>query len=150
MRSEGPLHVLGLIGPVLSWVEALEAQALPRGWRVEAEERAPWLGVDSTAVTAQERAWLLHELPTYSLDNVDDVVDHTRSARPGPAGHERWLPPIVRLSPPEGFDLGEVFERLAERYLVWNSGRVSIRAGRMVELHELGLRLPLGLIVRHT
>ncbi len=154
MKPEIPLEILGLLGPILSWVEGAQSQAVPRTWAGEPTNRLPdelgRLGEPGWAASVQERGWLLNELPTFSLDNVDEVVGYSRGiGTPGP-GHDRWRPSRSRVSPPAGYDLWNIFETLAERYLVWNGGKVAIRAGRMVELHELGLRMPLSFVVCHV
>lgn len=154
MRPAIPLEVLGLIGPILSWVEGSQTQAIPKTWA--GEHVLPFspslrpLGEPSWAPTAQERGWLLNELPTYSLDNVDEVVAFSRSGGHSPRSPDRTSFLRTRVEPPPGYDLWHILEMLSERYLIWNGGKVAIRTGRMVELHELGLRMPLGFIVRHV
>ena len=151
MRSEIPLRVLGALGPILSWVEGLPTQGLPRAWQPETSRaRAAIDGrLGEIAASVQERDWLLAELPTYSLDTVGEVVAYGREEHPQVIG-DRWRPEGHRLTPPPGYDLFSIFETLADRYLAWNGGKVVIRAGRMVEMHELGLRMPLGCIARHA
>ena len=154
MRPEIPLEVLGLVGPILTWVEGAQSQAIPKTWAGEPTRR-PAQVLDELrefdgAASIQERGWLLHELPTFSLDNVDDVVDYSRRNKQGLGGSDRWRSPQTRVRPPQGYDLLHVLEILADRYLIWNGGKVAIQTGRMVELHELGLRMPLGFIVRHA
>lgn len=142
MRIELPLQVLGLLGPVLSWVEGMEGLSWPTTWIADEVNRRE-----------RERAWLIRELPTYSFDTVDAVVDLAR-----PPGRELPYssvdlpsagPRPVRLEPPRRYDLKEAFDKLAQRYLVWNGGSVCVREGRMEELHELSLRFPVGHLIRH-
>jgi len=83
------------------------------------------------------------------LDNVAEVVAFSQEGSASPVSG-RWLLERTRLSPPPGFDLCDVFDKLVARYLRWVGGEVSVRADRMVELHELGLRLPLSLVLRHV
>ena len=174
MRIELPLEVLGLLGPILSWVEGMEALSWPTTWIHDAVGRRE-----------REQAWLVRELPTYSFDTVDAVIDLARSrkhqdlgepgggsggsaakrASPGAGAladaFERYpdhdlagIRTIIGaregpLSPPGGYDLVQVFDRLAHRYFVWNGGEVCVREGRMEELHELSLRFPVGHLIRH-
>lgn len=153
VRPDLPLEVLGLLGPILSWTEGVQKQALPKAWNRESVGSDPWfrqaIGSEDTTTSLQERGWLLQELPTYSLDNVAEVVAYAKDqAAPPTSG--RWALELSRVSPPLGFDLCKVFDKLVERYLRWIGGEVSVRADRMVELHELGLRLPLSLVLRHV
>ncbi|MEM8962162.1 MAG: hypothetical protein AAGD38_11835 [Acidobacteriota bacterium] len=150
MNKDIPLRVLGSLGPILSWVEGLRSQALPRGWHIT-ETRGVLFGSRPGELSAseQERDWLLQELPTFSLDTVDEVVTYSREGGTLSTA-QRWRSWGGRLTPPRGYDLFCVLEALADRYLTWSGGKVVIREGRMVELHELGLRMSLGCIVRHV
>lgn len=141
MRSELPLQVLGLMSPILSWVEGLEGLSLPSTWVV-----------DHLPFEKREQAWLIRELPTYSADNVDEIIQFSRNA-PGrpfrPAGTGPRSFPRPELSPPEMYDLAKVFDVLCEYFFVWNGGTVCVRQGRMEDLHELSLRFPVGHLIRH-
>lgn len=67
MKSNLPLEVLGWMSPVLCWVEGAEGLRYPQSWvgdEISAEER--------------EQAWLIRELPTYSFDNVDEIIRLTQ------------------------------------------------------------------------
>ena len=73
--SELPPAVLGRMGPLLCWVEGAEGLRLPQAWIA-----------DRIPVRTRERAGLVREFPTYSYDNVDDIVDLTRKRQP-PGSH---------------------------------------------------------------
>ena len=153
MYSDIPLEVLGLLGPLLSWVETPQSNSMPRDWQESNGGGAfPFSGLDPDEVSAsfQERGWLLQELPTYSLDTLDEVVSFARRKDASRPFHGRWRPPRCRVGPPPRFDLFRVFEKLTQRYLVWNGGEVTIKEGRMVELHELGFKIPLSFLTRHA
>lgn len=149
MRPEVPLKVLGLLGPILSRTEISADHALPPDWS-EANELDLNLGIKGPTGSSQELSWLLHELPTYSYDNVDEIVAYARDEETHPSWRPRSRPALARLTPPAGYDLYRVFEALVNRYLTWKGGKVAVQSMRMVELHELGLRLPLGPVVRHA
>lgn len=139
MSSVLPLKVLGLMGPILCWVEGAQRPGLPDSWY-------------STDFSVEERvrSWLRQELPTYSYDSLDEVISL--------AGDRRvdfffpWEPRRAsakdgesKMAPPEGFELVCVFQQLASRYFQWAGNELCIREGRIVELHELAMRFP----VRH-
>ncbi len=136
-----PFEVLGQVAPILSWVEGAHGSRLPESWNA-----------DAVPFAERERAWFLAELPAYSYDNVDDIVDGTRTrhglakpvALPTSVGGVR-----PSLSPPPGYDLLEAFGMLSRHFLVWNGAELCVRAGRMEELHELAIRMPVGHVVRH-
>jgi hypothetical protein len=144
MRVDLPLAVLGKLGPILSWVEASEGVAYPQAWQD--------IGLD---FKERERAWLVHELPSYSYDTIDEILTFARPPTKGQrvsrdfSGHR----PSSRrptLRSPSRYDLGNVFDSLAGRYFAWSGGRVAVRERKMVELHELGLRFPTGHLVQHA
>lgn len=141
MRIELPLEVLGRLGPILSWVEGMESLSWPTTWISDAVDRHE-----------RERAWLVRELPTFSFDTVDAVIDLARSPKDGRSRTRRGFGGRIvhDLSPPASYDLVAVFDRLAQRYFIWNGGAVCVRAGRMEELHELSLRFPVGHLIRHA
>ena len=141
--SKLPFDILGQVGPVLAWVERADGGPLPDTW---------------TSVVRpfkeRENGWLLRELPTYSYDNVDEIVIGTRFRHRRRAMRPAKLPFLEDrhrgvLDPPFDYDLLHAFRRLNEHFLIWNGTEPCIRAGRMEELHELALRLPAGHIVRH-
>lgn len=139
MRSELPLEVLSLMGPLLCWVESPEGLALPDAWLTS-----------STSFERRQQAWLLRELPNYSYDTVDEILDLST-----PTARQRRPPPLrpwqggFRLEPPRGYDLNDALDQLTERYFVWNEGSVAVREGRMEEVHLLSLRFPVGHLIRH-
>ncbi len=141
-RPHLPFQVLGQVGPVLAWVESEDDSRLPTAWNTE-----------SVPFAQRERSWLLHELPTYSYDNVQEIVTGTRSKHRGtnPAALPFRRPPRHRLSlsPPANYDLLQAFSQLNQYFFVWNGTEPCIREGRMEALHELAVRLPAGHIVRH-
>ena len=135
--------VLGQVSPLLAWAEGEEGSRLPSTW---SSEIRPF--------RERERSWLLDELPTYSLDNVDDIVRGIRTRHTDGGPRPARMPRLAienrpRLDPPEDYDLLEVFRVLNQYFFIWNGTEPCVREGRMEELHELGIRLPLGHIVRH-
>ena len=142
--SSLPFDLLGQVGPILSWTEGEFGSRLPVSWRPRAQP-----------FKDRERGWLLGELPTYSYDNVDDIVSGARREHRSGLHRPARLPRVrlreePRLSPPPDFDLIDSFRFLNEYFFQWNGTEPCIRDGRMEDLHELGLRLPLGHIVRHA
>ncbi|MCP4655689.1 MAG: hypothetical protein GY856_09750, partial [bacterium] len=140
MKIRLPLEVLGLVAPVLTWVEGREPIRLPRRGQPR----------DSSIEEAEE-AWLRRELPTYSRDTVDEILQLTRDDADPPAAD--WLSrgdarrqPMV---PPADYDLATAFDRLGDRYFQWNGNELCVRAGRLEELHELGSRFPVCHLIRH-
>jgi hypothetical protein len=137
-----PFDVLGQVGPILAWAEGDSGSRLPPTWTTE-----------SVPFKRRERGWLLRELPTYSYDNVEEIVAGTRARHRGtrPADLPFAREPRCRpsLSPPANYDLLEAFRQLNRYFFIWNGTEPCIRQGRMEELHELAIRLPAGHIVRH-
>ena len=127
--------VLAQISPILTWVEGGSGARLPTSW---AEKEQPF--------AQRERDWLLGELPTYSHDNIEELVQGFRA----PAKPRLKLQASRSLSPPDGFDLLRAFRRLNQHFFVWNGTELCVRENRMEELHELALRFPAGHIVRHA
>lgn len=132
-----PLQVLGLISPILCWVEGGESFGLPGSQSGKAyffEDRV--------------RNWLKWELPTYSYDNLDEIVelaldDRKRDEYPRKPHQQKRQSSI--MAPPDMFDLIYIFKKLSHHYFKWTGNKLCIREERMVELHELALRFP----VRH-
>lgn len=146
MSQELPLEILGKVAPILCWAEASEGGSLPD----------VWLETDRS-VDQRVRDWLHRELPTYSRDNVDDISRKGIGDRRLPAeaaeqagregrepGHRPW-----GMSPPEHYDLVDAFDDLSEHYLEWTGNELAIRHGRVEELHELAMRLPVRHLIRH-
>ncbi len=134
-----PFEVLGRVSPILAWTEGENGSRLPANW-----------GSGSVPFGRRERDWLLRQLPSYSYDNVEDIVRAARDGAPkGAAGAPLGSRPGPSLSPPPGYDLLEVFRFLYYYFFVWNGTELCVRAGRMEDLHETALRLPAGHFVRH-
>ncbi|MEM9554470.1 MAG: hypothetical protein AAGC60_09435 [Acidobacteriota bacterium] len=137
-----PFDILGQVSPLLSWVEGTGGGRLPVAWQA-----------GPRPVKEREQGWLLDELPTYSYDNVEEIVSGSRALHR--LGHRRpsrmpadprWP---YRLDPPADYDLLQAFRYLNEYFLVWNGTEPCVREGRMEDFHELGIRLPASHIVRH-
>lgn len=141
MRSNLPLSVLGFMGPILSWVEGTDGLRFPESWLAE--------GIPPRE---REQAWLVRELPTYSYDNVDEIIDLGRQALGSCFRQGRrlsWAKRVPReMAPPPGYDLAATFRRLGERYFRWNSSELFVQEGKMEELHELALRFPVAHLIR--
>ena len=153
MYSQIPLEVLGLIGPLLSWIESGSDTGMLKSRFVENpyQKRSKFFrGNEMAVIASQERNWLVNELPTYSLDSVDEVIAFARREKVTNFEQASWFPENLNLAPPAKYDLYQVFEKLAQRYFRWHGGVVSVYEGRMIELHELAFRLPLSFLVRHT
>ncbi len=152
-RSELPLKVLSLLGPILSWVEGSAATAVPEAWKDKISNdniRSLAFQSDNQLISSlQQRAWLLHELPTYSLDNVDEIMALSGRPKPSMPDSALWLPLNKQLNPPTDYNLINVFHQLAQRYLCWNGSEVVIKGKHVIELHALGLRMPLSFMVQH-
>ncbi len=142
MRIELPLEVLGLLAPLLSWVEANEETRLPgRGHR------------RSRRFHERPLAWLRRELPTYSRDTLDEILEQIEkpNARPSPP----WWTPVwsdgtEKIGPFHSYDLAEALGRLNRRYFNWTGNKLRVRVGRLEELHELSARFPAAHLIRHT
>lgn len=137
MNDVLPLKILGMIGPILCWVERIETPGLPDSWK-------------GKKLTFKDRihSWLIGDLPTYSYDNLNDIISLARDRRrPGNFPRETRFRNNqgIPSAPPHGFNLVYMFHELASHYFRWTGNELCIREGRMVELHELGIRFP----VRH-
>jgi len=136
-----PFEILGQIGPILAWAEGGLGGGLPESWNAEC-----------VPFDRRERSWLLRELPTYSYDNVDDIVAGVRAshdlATPGRLPSDVG-PRRPSLAPPPGYDLLEAFRSLYRHFFVWSGTELCVQEGRMENLHELAIRMPAGHIVRH-
>jgi adenosine deaminase len=137
MSSRLPLEVLGMLGPILCWVEGGERPGLQDSWKG-----------DSNSFEERIQSWLVRELPTYSFDSLDEIAllgmdqrDHRRYQR---ASNNSKKQRSI-MAPPEGFNLAFIFKSLCDHYFKWVGNALCICEERMVELHELTLRFP----VRH-
>lgn len=135
--------ILGQVSPILAWTEGENGSRLPSTWTTERVQ-----------FQRRERGWFSRELPTYSYDNVKDIVQGTREEHRStrepttlPFPEDRRFP---RLSPPADYDLMKAFRELHRHFFVWNGTELCIKEGRMEELHELAIRLPAGHIVRQA
>lgn len=148
MKSQLPLEVLGLMGPLLCWVEGSERVELPEAWM------SSGFGIDERV-----DAWLIQELPNYSRDNIDEIrwLARERARRSWRDLAELRAPsessvlrmrPFVPLDPPDGYDLSDVFRRLGERYFEWSGNELAIQWPVVEELHELALRFPVRHLIR--
>jgi adenosine deaminase len=91
----------------------------------------------------------LQQLPTYSLDNIDEVMALSKQPDPGKPVGVKWSTLNRSLAMPQGYNLIEVFDYLSKRYLLWVGGKVVIKRQHMLELHALGLRMPLAFMIQH-
>jgi hypothetical protein len=102
----------------------------------------------------REFAWLTRELPTYSHDSLDEIrrLDRGEIGGLGPRAEtkrqllEGWRLP---MSPPAGYDLERIFDKLSQRYFEWSGNELAIRSERLVELHELAFRFPVRHLIRY-
>ncbi len=147
MSNGLPLEVLGLMSPILCWVEGVERPGLPESWHgggYSFDERI--------------RQWLMRELPTYSYDNLDEIVSlamdrrkftqyrrkkNNAAKQPGKPKHHGIM------APPEGFNLAYMFHRLSDHYFQWVGNALCVKEERMEELHELSLRFPIRHLIRY-
>ncbi len=141
MHNGLPLEVLGLMSPLLCWVESVERMGLPE----------PWLA-ETLSFKLRERAWLMRELPTYSFDNLDEIIQSGRDRRRSLSSVWPSSGPKRKsssgLTPPADFDLMYTFQKLSNHYFQWLGNTVAVRKGLMVEIHELAVRFPVRHIIR--
>ena len=139
-----PLKVLGRLSPILGWVEDISHGGIPEHWRGPEHWRdRPEYRRD------RERRWLIRELPTYSYDNLDDILTIGRSSRRTP--RLPWKPAAgapMPIDPPDDYDLIGALGELGDRYFVWAGDELCVRGGRMVEVHELAQRFPVHHLIR--
>ncbi len=147
MRHRLPLEVLGLIAPILSRVRETRSFRSPVQWRNR-----------NFSLKERQRHWLREELPTYSWDTLDEVL---QLAQPAPEDRDRfpersnWHSPedkglAEEYAPPTEYQLFDALGRLSERYFQWKGNELCIRVGLLEELHELGRQFPVGHIIRHA
>lgn len=141
MSSGLPLEILGVVGPILCWVEGVQRPGLPESWYSS-----------NCSFEDRVRAWLMRDLPTYSFDTLDEIIRLARDRRRPcdfPLEPRRAKDRLSPMAPPEGFDLVYMFHRLFDRYLQWTGNELCIREGRIVELHELAMRFPVRHLIRY-
>lgn len=137
MSSVLPLEVLGLMGPILCWVEDSRMPGLPESWHSR-----------DFPFKERIRNWLVHELPTYSYDSLDEIISLAGDRRVDfyfPMEQRRSNSRSTSFANTDGFDLTCTFSQLSKRYFQWAGNELCIREGRLLELHELAMRFP----VRH-
>jgi hypothetical protein len=134
-----PLEVLGMMSPILCWVEGGERQGLPESWHG-----------NNYSFEDRIRAWLRRELPTYSYDNLDEIFSLAIDQRNrdkfsrDPRGSKNQN---LAMAPPEGYNLVYMFQKLSHHYFQWAGNALCVREERMVELHELAMRFPIRYLV---
>jgi hypothetical protein len=128
MSSGLPLEVLGLLSPILSWVEGGEQYGLSRSG-----QRNKFLIFDRV------QEWLVRELPTYSYDTLDEIREAAFDSR-GPRDHAAVT---------DRLHLTHMFRKLSDHYFEWRGNRLCIKENRMVELHDLAMRFPVQHLVRY-
>ncbi|MCP3961149.1 MAG: hypothetical protein GY719_25160 [bacterium] len=143
MKIKLPLEVLGRLAPLLSWVEAAEDVRLPgRGHR------------RARRFEERPRAWLRRELPTYSRDTLDEILEQTEAPedgwRPPPWWTAVWDDGTEKIGPYRHYDLAAMLGRLGQRYFDWTGSKLRVRVGLLEELHELAARFPAAHLIRHT
>ncbi len=136
MKLNLPLEVIGRIAPVLNLVE---------GWRKQGMLR---MAQAKEAKNDPERQWLSMELPAYSRDNLRDIQKHGAPKSTNPRlwrwrrfGLEELIPAFPHMN------LIPMFHYLGCRYFHWYGNSLMIKQNRVVEVHELSLRMPLTHVV---
>ncbi|MCP5108254.1 MAG: hypothetical protein GY950_33015, partial [bacterium] len=141
MSSGLPLEILGMIGPILCWVEGGERPGLPDSWLQ-----------NSYSFCERIRGWLIRELPTYSYDSLDEIVTLAMDPR-NPCGfplhRRRSGKQMIPMAPPSGFNLIYMLHKLSSHYFQWVGNTLCVREDRIVELHELALRFPVRHLIRY-
>jgi hypothetical protein len=141
MSNGLPLEVLAMISPILCWVERGESPGLPQAWH-------------GTGYTFTERitAWLKRELPTFSYDNLEDIIGLAVDPRCGTrltGTHRRTGMQSSGMVIPEGFNIVYMFHKLSEHFFQWTGNALCVKEERMVELHELAMRFPVRHLIRY-
>jgi hypothetical protein len=125
MISGLPLEVLGLLSPILSWVDGGE-QYRP-GQR------------NKFSISAPVQNWLRKELPTYSYDTLDEIREAAFDSRDS----------YEKNDVTDGFHLIHMLRKLSNHYFEWRGNKLFIKENRMLELHELAMRFPVQHLVRY-
>jgi hypothetical protein len=132
-----PIEVQALLAPVLSLVEAgagLRNRATPL-----------WVPDRRMDEHKRQRLWLGGRFQTLPEDQIDRFVGGRASSvsRGLPCGGSRRV-----FTTSMGLAIYEACCALAERYLIWRSSSLCVRAGMMEELHELDSFFPVNHVVR--
>jgi hypothetical protein len=128
MSSGLPLEVLGLLSPILSWVEGGEGHGTPRpGQR------------NKFSIFDRVQDWLVRELPTYSYDTLDEIREAAFDCRESYDNDDGS----------DSFPLTHMLRKLSGHYFEWRGNTLSIKKDRMVELHELAMRFPVQHLIRY-
>ncbi len=128
MSSGLPLEVLGLLSPILSWVEDGEAYQQPH----------PGHG-DKFSINRHVSGWLKRKLPTYSDDTLDEILEAAFDSR-----H-----PCDSADVSGRFHLIHMLRKLSAHYFEWRGNKLCIKENRVVELHELSMLFPVQHLVRY-
>ncbi|MDJ0840179.1 MAG: hypothetical protein QNK37_26955 [Acidobacteriota bacterium] len=138
MSAGLPLEVLGLVAPILCWVEGAEKQGLTD----------TFFG-NRTLTENRELAWFMRELPACGSDDYEDIKQLARHERRAQALPKRdKYRRRFKLAPPSGYDLADVLGRLGRHYFQWVGTELCVREGRMAEIHELAFRFPVAHIIQ--
>lgn len=128
MSNGLPLEVLGLLSPILSWVESGDRHGM-----AAAGQR------NKFSINDRIQDWLVKELPTYSYDTLDEI--HEAAFASPEAG--------TNVAASDHFPLTHMLRKLSLHYLEWRGNKLCIKDGRMVELHELAMRFPVQHLIRY-
>ncbi len=128
MNSGLPLEVLGLLSPILSWVEDGDRHGPSR-----LNQR------NKFSINRHASEWLKRELPTYSYDTLDEIREAAFDSR-----H-----PCDNADVSGRFHLIHMLRKLSAYYFEWRGNKLCIKENRVVELHELSMRFPVQHLVRY-
>lgn len=128
MSSGLPLEVLGLLSPILSWVENGDRHGLSH-----LNQR------DKFSINRHVSGWLKRELPTYSYDTLDEIREAAFDSR-----H-----PCDNADVSGRFHLIHMLRKLSGHYFEWRGNKLCIKENRVVELHELSMLFPVQHLVRY-
>ena len=148
-----PHNILGLLSPILSQVEPNPMDGLPEYWHLNQEasidQRIGQYDDTSLVGGTKQRDWLIGQLPTYSLDNIDEVMIHSRMDMQSKVDKTIWVERGKSLSAPPNYRLLEVFEYMVKRYIRWSGSELVIKRHRLEEVHALGKRMCLSFLAQH-
>lgn len=128
MSSGLPLEVLGLLSPILSWVEDSGRDAASHLHRR-----------NKFSINRNVSNWLKWELPTYSYDTLDEIREAAFDSR-----H-----PCDSADVSGTFHLIHMLRKLSGHYFEWRGHKLYIKENRVVELHELSMLFPVQHLVRY-